>query len=71
MEVVVVLAIILILIGVAIPTLRQTGNGKGAVVSTNNWISVKKSLIEGHTYLVFDHGVVHDPNCACRQKLEQ
>lgn len=41
-----------------------------------NWIDVTKYEYDGHTYLVFGrtvltNGVVHDPDCACKETKEE
>ncbi len=28
---------------------------------------VGRTTVDGHNYLIFDHGVVHDENCPCKK----
>jgi hypothetical protein len=71
-EVAVVIAILAILTVLIVPAVIQTRSRISrpvvVTVTTNYWPgTVSRVTIDGHNYLIFNHGVVHDENCPCRK----
>lgn len=70
-EFMVALAIIAMLAAIIIPVIVKVKRGlppNELTVTTNGWLNstVAKVRVEGHDYLVFEHGVVHSATCPCK-----